>query len=212
MKRVVCIIICAILTLSLLAGCGAQTEAGSAAVSEVTSDNSTAPKGEAGESASAPAAEPTEQTYDDKPPQDEPPVAAVPAESVEKAVPIQLEYPIRVEAVSDEVLAEAFDKDDALPSIAAADLNVLNITGIIEEDFCPFKVFYGEKELYGFYNLYDAETLEEIDVPQTSGLLPQTWIFYDAQPGREYIITLLSEFPESREDLFLAFRALWQPE
>ncbi|KPU42240.1 hypothetical protein OXPF_40240 [Oxobacter pfennigii] len=56
--------------------------------------------------------------------------------------------------------------------------------------FIPFRVFTDGREQFGSYRLYDAETLESIDFPVTSGLAPQAYILSKAQSDHAYIVTL----------------------
>jgi len=58
------------------------------------------------------------------------------------------------------------------------------------EDFTPFSMFCDGNELTGVFNIYDAETLESLDFFRPSGLSPQTYIFQEAEPGKDYIITM----------------------
>ena len=54
----------------------------------------------------------------------------------------------------------------------------------------PFEIFCDGKEMYGWYSVYDAETLEALDFIMPSGLEPQTYLFQNAEYGRDYIVTL----------------------
>ncbi len=52
----------------------------------------------------------------------------------------------------------------------------------------PFDIYCGDKEIYGFYYLYDAETLESVQFPMPSGLEPQTYILQNAVRGKDYLV------------------------
>lgn len=54
----------------------------------------------------------------------------------------------------------------------------------------PFEIFCDGKEMYGWYSVYDAETMEALDFIMPSGLAPQTYLFQNAEYGRDYIVTL----------------------
>jgi len=54
----------------------------------------------------------------------------------------------------------------------------------------PFEIFCDGTEMYGWYSVYDAETLEALDFIMPSGLAPQTYLFQNAEYGRDYIVTL----------------------
>ncbi len=53
----------------------------------------------------------------------------------------------------------------------------------------PFQIFCDGNEQYGWYSVYDAETLEPLDFFRPSGLSPQTYVFQNAVPGRSYVVT-----------------------
>lgn len=52
----------------------------------------------------------------------------------------------------------------------------------------PFSIFQGEKERYGFYTVFDAETYELLEFFRPSGLSPQTYVFQNADTSRSYIV------------------------
>ena len=52
----------------------------------------------------------------------------------------------------------------------------------------PFSIFQGEKKHYGFYTVFDAVTYELLEFVRPSGLLPQTYLFQNADPSRSYIV------------------------
>lgn len=56
----------------------------------------------------------------------------------------------------------------------------------------PFSVYAGNDQLFGHYNIYDAETMEALDFIRPSGLAPQTYILTSAEVGRDYIVELES--------------------
>ena len=119
------------------------------------------------------------------------------------------DYGRKVESVcivskDDSVTATEFEPTADIEMIAGADLDVLNIRRV---DGCPFRIYRGEKELFGPYHAYDAQTLEELDFFHPSGPEPQFFIFSDAAPGRVYILTLLYTDYEKDEETLYAFRA-----
>lgn len=59
-----------------------------------------------------------------------------------------------------------------------------------DEDTVPFHIFCDGREQYGLFSVYDAETLQPLDFFRPSGLSPQTYIFQNAQYGREYLVTM----------------------
>jgi len=61
------------------------------------------------------------------------------------------------------------------------------------DDTVPFTVLCDGKEQYGWYSIYDAETMESLDFMRPSGLSPQTYLFQNAEYGQDYIVTLRSE-------------------
>ena len=66
------------------------------------------------------------------------------------------------------------------------------------EDFCPFRIYRNGEELRGFYQVYDAETYETVPYHIPSGLDPQTYLFQNCDPGREYIVVMkLSTDPDA---------------
>ncbi len=61
------------------------------------------------------------------------------------------------------------------------------------DDTVPFTILCDGQEQYGWYGVYDAETLESLDFMRPSGLSPQTYLFQNAQYGHDYIVTLRTE-------------------
>jgi beta-lactamase regulating signal transducer with metallopeptidase domain len=61
------------------------------------------------------------------------------------------------------------------------------------DDTVPFTILCDGKEQYGWYSIYDAETMESLDFMRPSGLSPQTYLFQNAKYGHDYIVTLHSE-------------------
>jgi len=52
----------------------------------------------------------------------------------------------------------------------------------------PFSVYKNGEEIYGLLNIYDADTLEEIDYVQTSGIHPIVTILQYLESGHSYIV------------------------
>lgn len=61
------------------------------------------------------------------------------------------------------------------------------------DDTVPFTILCDGKEQYGWYSVYDAETMESLNFMRPSGLSPQTYLFQNAEYGHDYIVTLHSE-------------------
>ena len=59
-----------------------------------------------------------------------------------------------------------------------------------ESEFLPFSLFSDGDELSGRYSIYDAETFEKLDFFEPSGLSQHTYIFQNAEYGKDYIITM----------------------
>jgi len=57
-----------------------------------------------------------------------------------------------------------------------------------DEAIAPFRVWEGEKERFGVYTVFDAQTYEVLDFFRPSGLAPQTYLFQNADPQRQYIV------------------------
>ncbi len=98
------------------------------------------------------------------------------------------------------------------PSIAPEDLAweslpLLKIYPTLET-MIPFDVLRDGDRIYGWYNIYDAETLEPLDFFRPSGLEPQTYLFQNAEKGREYIITLKTADPSGEGEILYCFRAV----
>lgn len=66
----------------------------------------------------------------------------------------------------------------------------LNIAEGSDRVYTPFQVFCDGNEQFGWYNVYDAETFGALDFFRPSGLAPQTYLFQNAEYGRDYIVTL----------------------
>ncbi len=64
------------------------------------------------------------------------------------------------------------------------------------ENSVPFQILLGGKEQYGRYHVYDAETLQPLDFIRPSGLLPQTYLFQNAEIGGQYLVTV--DFGENK--------------
>ena len=60
------------------------------------------------------------------------------------------------------------------------------------EDSVPFRVYRDGVEFSGHYLAFDAETYQELSYHVSSGLEPQTWLFQNADPTREYIVLMLT--------------------
>lgn len=56
------------------------------------------------------------------------------------------------------------------------------------EDYVPFHTAKDGVVTYGMYTAYDAETFEPLKYFMPSGLSPQTYLFQNADPEREYIV------------------------
>lgn len=56
------------------------------------------------------------------------------------------------------------------------------------DDFVPFNTAENGVVIFGMYTAYDAETLEPLKHIVPSGLSPQTYLFQNADPDREYIV------------------------
>lgn len=81
--------------------------------------------------------------------------------------------------------------EDASPEELRDGLEWLEIAQ--QADALPFAILDGGKERYGFYEVYDAESLEALEFLHPSGLAPQAYIFQNAEPGGRYIVTLTLE-------------------
>lgn len=75
------------------------------------------------------------------------------------------------------------------------------------ESLTPFDVLRDGDRIYGWYNIYDAETLEPLDFFRPSGLEPQTYLFRNAEKGREYIITMRTS-GDGGEEVLYCFKAM----
>ena len=60
------------------------------------------------------------------------------------------------------------------------------------EEFVPFRTYRDGEEFRGHYLAFDAETYQELSYNIPSGLDPQTYLFQNADPNREYIVLMLS--------------------
>jgi hypothetical protein len=58
------------------------------------------------------------------------------------------------------------------------------------DDYVPFRVYIASDQVYGMYEVYDAQTYEKLDFIMPSGLEPQTYLLQNAQEGHSYIIRL----------------------
>lgn len=58
------------------------------------------------------------------------------------------------------------------------------------DDYVPFRVYIAADQVYGMYEVYDAQTYEKLDFIMPSGLEPQTYLLQNAQEGHSYIIQL----------------------
>ena len=116
---------------------------------------------------------------------------------------------VRIISEDGNITATEFDQPVTIEMIASSDLSVLDIRRISVSDKtgCPFRIWRDDKELFGVYHLYDAETLEEMDFFHPSGPEPQFFIFSEVPPGHEYIVTLETTDYEKGEDYFYAFVA-----
>ena len=66
------------------------------------------------------------------------------------------------------------------------------------EEFVPFTVWKDGEEIRGTYNAFDAETFMPVEYHIPSGLDPQTYLFQNADPTREYIVlAVFSTEPDS---------------
>ncbi len=83
--------------------------------------------------------------------------------------------------------------------------NVQWITVDPGEALVPFTVWKDGEEVHGWYNAYDAETFAPIKYHIPSGLDPQTYLFQNADPGREYIV--LATFSTEADGVVYAFGA-----
>lgn len=67
------------------------------------------------------------------------------------------------------------------------------------EDYAPFRTYQNGEELYAVYNVFDAETYEPIPHMIPSGLEPQTGLFQNADPNREYIVVMMRNYEPDAE-------------
>ena len=68
---------------------------------------------------------------------------------------------------------------------------------IVYDDYGqPFEILHAGQRRICAYAIIDAETLEPLDFFRPSGLMPQTYVFQNAQPGRRYIVTAYTFFDE----------------
>lgn len=62
------------------------------------------------------------------------------------------------------------------------------------DGFDPFRVYREGEELFGWYEVYDAETMEALDFVRPSGLKPQTYLFQNTNSGQSYIVVMSSGY------------------
>ena len=74
--------------------------------------------------------------------------------------------------------------------VANYDRYVHWLTLDLGEDYCPFRVYRNGKELMGYFMVYDAQTYKPLPHLIPSGLDPQTYLFQNADPTREYIVVM----------------------
>ena len=60
------------------------------------------------------------------------------------------------------------------------------------EDYVPFRTYKNGTEFRGHYLVFDAKTYQELSYHVPSGLDPQTYLFQNADPEREYIVLVLT--------------------
>jgi len=65
-----------------------------------------------------------------------------------------------------------------------------------EDDTVPFSIYCDGREQFGFFSIYDAQTLESLAYFHPSGLSPQTYLFQNAEQGKDYIITMRTSMTE----------------
>lgn len=93
---------------------------------------------------------------------------------------------IRAYSGSSNCLVYAYESGTPLEEIKSS-VNWLRLL-MDESQTTPFDVYCGDNEIYGYYYLYDAETLESVKFAHPSGLEPQTYILQNAVRGKEYLV------------------------
>ena len=76
------------------------------------------------------------------------------------------------------------------------------------EELVPFSVWKDGEEILGFFNAFDAETFMPVEYFVPSGLDPQTYLFQNADPAREYIV--LATFSTEADAEIYAFGAKFE--
>lgn len=71
------------------------------------------------------------------------------------------------------------------------------------DDTVPFRVYRNGKEEHSFYTVVDAKTYEPLNFIIPSGLDPQTYLFQNADPEREYIV--IGNVPSDDEGVLWCF-------
>ena len=71
------------------------------------------------------------------------------------------------------------------------------------EETVPFRIYRDGEEVYNLYTVVDAESGEPLEYLMPSGLEPQTYLFQNADPEREYIVTTM--LPEDADGFFWCF-------
>lgn len=80
------------------------------------------------------------------------------------------------------------------------------------EDLLPFRTYKDGEEFTGHYLAFAAETYEPLPYTVSSGLEPQTYLFQNADPGREYIVLMLTGEEGADQYCFgVRFPAYWNP-
>ena len=77
-----------------------------------------------------------------------------------------------------------------------------------DDEFAPFRVWKDGEEIRGTYTAYDAKTFEPLKHFIPSGLDPQTYLFQNADPNRDYIV--LAVFSTEPDAQIYAFGAKFQ--
>ena len=60
------------------------------------------------------------------------------------------------------------------------------------EDMVPFRIYRDGEEFRGYYLVFDAQTYDTLEYTFPSGLDPQTYLFQNADPTRQYIVMMVT--------------------
>ncbi|MBR2047746.1 MAG: hypothetical protein IKC09_05310 [Oscillospiraceae bacterium] len=104
------------------------------------------------------------------------------------AVDLNEEYNITAKSGENSVPVTIFPPETAAANFAGA---VHWLTIAPGEDFCPFRIYQNGQEVRGYYLCYDTKTYETVPHLVPSGLDPQTYLFQNCDPNKEYIVVMM---------------------